>query len=98
MERACVDWMYTGSDLKVSFRHSMKDFLDIIDKWFIDLSWTTAVLHLGINGSWSSDFILGKWEVEFGKTYDSKYDYWDWELDGKYGIVDVYGSVFNNCY
>ena len=98
LERACVDWMYTGSDLKVSFRHSMKDFLDIIDKWFIDLSWTTAVLHLGINGSWSSDFILGKWEVEFGKTYDSKYDYWDWELDGKYGIVDVYGSVFNNCY
>lgn len=98
LERACCDWMYTGSDLKVSFRHSMKDFLDIIDKWFIDLSWTTAVLHLGINGSWSSDFTLGKWEVEFGKTYGSKYDYWDWQLDWKYGIVDVYGSVFNNCY
>lgn len=67
LERACVDWMYTGSDLKVSFRHSMKDFLDIIDRWIIDLSWATAVLHLGINGSWSSDFTLGKWEVEFGK-------------------------------
>jgi len=98
LERACCDWMYTGSDLKVSFKHSMKDFLDILDRWFIDLSWTTAVLHLGINGSWSSDFTLGKWEVEFGKTYDSKYDYWDWELDWKYWIVDVYGWVFNNCY
>lgn len=98
LERACVDWMYTGSDLKVSFRHSMKDFLDILDKGTIDLSWTMAVLHLGINGSWSPDFILGKWEVKFGKTYDSKYDYWDWELDGHYGIVDVYGWVFNNCY
>jgi len=98
LERACCDWMYTGSDLKVSFRHSMKDFLDIIDKWFIDLSWATAVLHLWINGSWSSDFTLWKWTVEFGKTYDSKYDYWDWELDGHYWIVDVYGWVLNDNY
>lgn len=98
LEGVCCDWMYTGSDLKVSFRHSMKDFLDILDKWFIDLSWRIAVLHLGINGSWSSEFTLGKWEVEFAKAYGSEYDYWDWELDSRYGIVDVYGWVLNNCY
>lgn len=96
LERACCDWMYAGSDLKVSFRHSMRDFLDIIGSWSIDLSWARAVLHLWINWSWSSDFILGKWKVEFGKTYDSKFDYWDWEFDWHYWIVDVYGQVMND--
>ena len=96
LERACAEWIYDGSDLKISFRHSMRDFLDIIDRWFIDLSGTNAVLHLSVNGSWSPEFTLGKWEVKFWKTYWTEFDYWDWDFDWHYWIVDVYGQVMND--
>lgn len=99
LEKACAEWIYAGSDLKISFRHSMEDFLEILHSGEVDLSGTEAVLHNWINGSWSPEFTLGKWKICLGKQIGAtEYDYWDWELDWKYGIVDVYGCVFNNNY
>lgn len=45
--------------------------------------------------------LIGQYRRGMGKfltALDYYIDYCDWELDWKYGIVDVYGSVFNNCY
>ena len=95
LERACAEWIYEWSDLKVNFRSTMLDFLNVLETWKVDISWTQAVLHLSINGSWSPEFTLWKWTVELGKTYWTKYDRWDWQLDWKYGIVDVYWEPLN---
>jgi hypothetical protein len=81
--------------LKVNIKSSMEDFFDILSKWKIDLGWMDAVLHLSINGSWSPDFKLKEWVVEFGKKLESNYDYWDWELDWHYWIREVYGCTMN---
>lgn len=98
LESAVNDCMYTGSDLKVSYRHSMKDFLDIIWSWEKDISWDMAVLHLSINWSWSPAFQLWKWVVKFDKKLDSDFDYWTWDFDWHYWIVEVYWQVMNDCY
>ena len=97
LENACNEWIYDGSDLKVSFRHSMKDFLEIIGNWEkVDAGWY-AVLHLWVNGSWSPEFPI-VWFVDMTKTYWTAFDKWDWEFDWRYGITEVYGSVLNNRY
>lgn len=98
LERACADWMYTGSDLKVSFKSSMLDFLKAIESWEKDLTNTKAILHLWINWSWSPEFTLGKWVAHFSKQYWTTFDRRDWEIDWHYWIVDVYGWVFNDEY
>lgn len=95
LECACADGIYSWSDLKVNIKSSMEDFFDILSKWKIDLGGMDAVLHLSINGSWSPDFKLKEWVVEFGKKLESNYDYWDWELDWHYWIREVYGCTMN---
>lgn len=99
LEKAVNDGMYTWSDLKVNFRHSMEDFFDILATWRVDLSGCTAVLHLWMNGSGSTEFELWKWCVELWKqAWSTEYDRWDWWFDWKYWIHDVYGCIMNDCY
>lgn len=99
LEYAVNDCMYTWSDLKINFRHNMKDFLDIIESWWLDISWCTAVLHLWINWSWSSDFELWKWKIEFDKqVWKTQYDRRDRQFDWRYWIQDVYWCIMNDCY
>lgn len=96
LERACRDWMYTGSDLKVNYKSSMLDFLNIIESGKMDISWASAVLHLSINGSWSPEFTLWKWVVEFGRTYWTKFDWRDWWLDWHhYWVHETYWWAIN---
>lgn len=99
LETAVNDGMYTWSDLKVNFCHNMKDFFDILESWWIDLTGCTAVLHLSINWSWSSDFELWKWRIEFDKqVWKTQYDRRDRWFDWRYWVRDVYGCTMNNCY
>lgn len=95
LESACSDCMYTGSDLKVNIKSSVEDFFDIIKSGKIDLWGMDAVLHLSINGSWSPDFKLKEWVVEFWKKLESDFDYWDWWRDWHYWIREVYGCTIN---
>ena len=96
LEHACNDWMYTGSDLKVNYKSNMLDFLNAIAKWKMDIGWASAVLHLSINGSWSPEFTLWKWIVEFGKTYWTQFDRRDWWLDWhRYGVHETYWWAIN---
>jgi hypothetical protein len=57
------------------------------------------VLHLGINGSGSTDFEINCWEVELDKqVWDSVFDHWTWQLDWHYWVSEVYGWVLNDNY
>lgn len=98
LERACCDWMYTGSDLKVNYKTSMQEFLEVIESGKKDISYSEAVLHLSINGSGSQAFTLWKWEVEFWKKLKTDCDYWDWSFDWWYGVEETYWCVMNNYF
>ncbi len=95
LESACSDCMYTWSDLKVNIKSSVEDFFNIIQSGKIDLWGMDAVLHLSINGSWSPDFKLKEWVVEFWKKLESDFDYRDWWRDWHYWIREVYGCSMN---
>lgn len=96
LELACNDWMYTGSDLKVNYKSNMLDFLNVIAEWKMDIGWASAVLHLSINGSWSPEFTLWEWVVEFGKTYWTQFDRRDWRLDWHhYWVHETYWWAIN---
>ena len=96
LENACNDWMYTGSDLKVNYKSSMLDFLNILETGKMDISWASAVLHLYVNWSWSPEFTLWTWEVEFGKKYWSEFNRRDWWLDRwSYSVRETYWWAIN---
>lgn len=91
LENACNE-IYDGSDLKLNFKSTMKDFLDMLESWKAMAYWD-AVLHLGVNGSWSDIFRCDAWEVKLDTPYESSFDYWTWEFDWHYGIESVYWPV-----
>jgi len=95
LEHAVNECMYTGSDLKLNFKSSMWDFLRMLETGKANAC-GSAVLHLGVNGSGSTEFDINCWEVELDKQVgDTVYDHWTWQMDWHYWVSDVYGGALN---
>ena len=97
LEKMCAEWIYDGSDLKISYKDNMRAFLDIIANGWIEIWYANAVLHLGVNGSGSPDFEIRDLSIKFDEqVWKTPFDSWTWQFDWHYWIVDVYGQVMND--